>query len=95
MLSSVAVETEREGGVRGQWTTELSGSARMFPKSRVESVSSSISPITALKHAQINVPYHKKDDICKNEVDLLLLEINKINQTLIYFVYFCSSAPEI
>lgn len=44
--SCVAMETQ--GGC-GQWTTELSGSALMFPKSRVESVSSSISPITALK----------------------------------------------
>lgn len=40
----------RPPAVRRQWTTEFSGSARMFPKSRVESVSSSISPITALKH---------------------------------------------
>lgn len=37
---------------RHQCTTELSGSARMFPRSSAESVSSSISPITALK--QIN-----------------------------------------
>lgn len=39
-----------------QWTTELSGSARMFPKSRVESVSSSISPITALKINEVVSP---------------------------------------
>lgn len=47
--------------VRGQWTTELRGSALMFPKSRVESVSSSISPITALKQQHTITPINQQN----------------------------------
>lgn len=47
---------------RSQWTTELRGSALMFPKSRVESVSSSISPITALKYNQKSVILMMRND---------------------------------
>lgn len=54
----------RQGwGVGGQCTTELSGSALMFPKSRVESVSSSISPITALKHSDAAVNHSDQTQI--------------------------------
>lgn len=38
----------------------MSGSALMFPKSRVESVSSSISPITALKINQVTSVHEPK-----------------------------------
>ncbi|MEQ2210441.1 hypothetical protein XENOCAPTIV_013399 [Xenoophorus captivus] len=61
-----------EGGVgalKGQWTTELSGSALMFPKSSVESVSSSISPITALEQR------HEEQSSTTRVSDRALLQI--------------------
>lgn len=70
------------GNTLGQCTTEFNGSALMFPKSSVESVSSSISPITALQCPRCNPLLtsiaHNVTFWCKTESDLHVIASNNV-----------------